>query len=146
MSRKASAFRLRYRGLLGACRMQVMQLMRQDVAFSAARGWGGCPANVPNLSVFEHLLIRVAQFSLRSNIAVEPLLPHLLNPHYVRASQKNICYADASQMNGLGFPSPSIHPFHSVSSFKGKNHFFSSFKMKCRNSAYYIACFRQVEE
>ena len=92
-------------------------------AFSCP-GMGRVPVQGAEFSVFEHRLIRVAQFSLRSNIAVEPLLPHLLNPHYVRASQKNICYADASQMNGLGFPSPSIHPFHSVSSFRGNEKFF----------------------
>ncbi|AUD13040.1 hypothetical protein CXF77_14450 [Planococcus sp. MB-3u-09] len=38
---KASAFRLRCRWMLEARRMRVMQLMRQDVALSAARGWAG---------------------------------------------------------------------------------------------------------
>jgi|GEM_PF-6774283 len=34
--------RFRSKGTLEACRMQVMQLMRQEVAFSAARVQGGC--------------------------------------------------------------------------------------------------------
>jgi len=71
--------------------MRVMQLMRQDVAFSTARG---------------RVLSQRAEF-LCVRASLDTRCSH-------------ICYADASQMNGLGFPSPSIHPFHSVSSFRRK--------------------------
>lgn len=77
--------------------MQVMQLLRQGVAFSAARVQGGCWAKAPNATAFEHHIKSVAQPSQCSGIAQK----HLLNLHY----------AQASQMNGLGSSSPSIHPF-----------------------------------
>ncbi|KYG59650.1 hypothetical protein BHE17_13145 [Planococcus maritimus] len=55
-----------------------MQLMRQDVALSAARSWGGCLANVSNFSVFEHRLIRVAPTSAQPSLCSGIARKHLL--------------------------------------------------------------------
>ena len=49
-----------------------MQLMRQDVAISAARGWGGCPANVPKSAA------RLSRQPARSHRRQPPSTPSLV--------------------------------------------------------------------
>ena len=49
-----------------------MQLMRQDVAISAARGWGGCPANMPKS------VARLSRQPARSHRRQPPSTPSLV--------------------------------------------------------------------